>query len=454
MFASASTLTRVGNSPSAMRRYNRDMMRHVLMSGATALFGLTFASLAASQRLPSGAELADTEGPERTRYHVEVIVFANAALDPAEEAFEYEAERRHFELPVALPAPLAPVPEVTWAYPDDEDNESEPVPGIVTFQGRIVGVGRQLPEPRQAPSDRPRLVLEGIRRPPPELRPVPRLALGPDGLVSASPEYAVEAPPEMLVTVARTFAIPPLLELPEPPPVEPPVVPLVGPIAPEPLVAEQPVDDALVEDEPAEPAATEPAPRYADELDREFAYIADGDSIARTFRYRVLRSDELRLANSHARLGRLAGYEPLLHAGWSQEGLGESEVAPLPLSLLGAANPAGTIQLHLQRFLHLTLDLDYRYAPRRRPGSPPPGAIPSVPSSGSGSAAAIAPAAPGRLHEIELAPRYYIDENRRTRSGDLNYFDHPAFGVLVIVTPAPEAPEATGEDAQDGRPAA
>ena len=166
----------------------------------------------------------------------------------------------------------------------------------------------------------------------------------------------------------------------------------------------------------------------------------------------MLRSDELRLANSYARLGRLAGYEPLLHAGWSQEGLGESEVAPLPLALLGAANPAGTIQLHLQRFLHLTLDLDYRYAPRRGQGSPPPSAIPSVPSSGS--AVAIASAAPGGLHEIELAPHYYIDENRRTRSGDLNYFDHPAFGVLVIVTPAPEAPEATGEDGEDGRPAA
>lgn len=431
-------------------------MRHAIMSITTALFGLGLAGPAAPQGAPGGGEPAGNAGPERTRYHVEVIVFANAALDPAEEAFEYEAERRHIELPVALPAPpLAPVPEVTWAYPEDEDDESEPVPGIVTFQGRIVGVGRQLPEPRQAPSDRPRLVLEGIRRPMPELKPVPRLALGPDGLVSASPEIAVEAPPEMLVTVARTFAIPPLLELPEPPPVEPPVVPvvpLVGPIAPEPLVAEQPVDDALVEDEPAEPAATEAAPRYADELDREFAYIADGDSTARTFRYRVLRSDELRLANSYARLGRLAGYEPLLHAGWSQEGLGESEVAPLPLSLLGAANPAGTIQLHLQRFLHLTLDLDYRHAPRRRPGSPPPGAVPSVPSSGS--AVPVAPAAPGGLREIELAPRYYIDENRRTRSGDLNYFDHPAFGVLVIVTPAPEAPEATGEDSEDGRPAA
>ena len=428
-------------------------MRHVLMSGATALFGLTFAGLAASQGLPGGAELPGTEGPERTRYHVEVIVFANAALDPVEEAFEYEAERRHVELPPVLPVPPAePVPEVTWAYPEDDDNESERVPGIVTFQGRIVAVGRQLPEPPQVQTDRPPLVIEGIRRPMPELKPVPRLTLGPDGLVSASPDFAVEAPPEMLVTVARTFAIPPLLELPDPPPVEPPVEPLVGPIAPEPLLAEQPVDDALVEDEPAEPAATEPAPRYADELDREFAYLADGDSTQRTFRYRVLRSDELRLANSYTRLGRLAGYEPLLHAGWSQEGLGESEVAPLPLSLLGAANPAGTIQLHLQRFLHLTLDLDYRYAPRRGPGSPPPSAIPSVPSSGS--AVAIAPAIPGGLNEIELAPHYYIDENRRTRSGDLNYFDHPAFGVLVIVTPAPEAPEATGEDAQDGRPAA
>ena len=32
---------------------------------------------------------------------------------------------------------------------------------------------------------------------------------------------------------------------------------------------------------------------------------------------------------------------------------------------------------------------------------------------------------------------------RRTRSGELHYFDHPAFGLLVMVRPAPEEAEPT-----------
>ena len=34
-------------------------------------------------------------------------------------------------------------------------------------------------------------------------------------------------------------------------------------------------------------------------------------------------------------------------------------------------------------------------------------------------------------------PEVYLAEARRLRSGELHFFDHPAFGVLVQITPEP-----------------
>lgn len=436
-----------------MHRYNRDMMRHILLSGATALFGLGFAGPAVPQDAPEGGG----EASEPSRYHVEVIVFANLNVDPSEELFDYVAQRRHIEAPLALPIrAMRPVPEAAWTYPEDAETAPEPVPGVVRFGGAVIAAGRPLPEPRQVPTDRPRLVLEGVRRPPPERKALPRLALGPDGLASLVREVETQASPRILVRVPKTVAIPPLLELPDPP-AEPPVDPfavgplvLVPPDADPPTDADPPADADVLDGASAAGDEPEPPRRYAEELDREYTFLAEGSSTERTIRYRVLSAGELRLNDAYARLQRLNGYRPLLHAGWSQEGLGEAETAPLPLSRLGTAIPAGTIQLHLQRFLHLTLDLDYRYAPRPRPRLSPGRAAPSVPSP----VMSVAAARSDGLNEIELAPHYYIEEDRRTRNGDVNYFDHPAFGVLVLVTRAPEAPETTDEETQDGRPAA
>lgn len=425
------------------------MMRHTLLSGATAIFGLTFAGLAVPQEAPRGED----GSTEPSRYHVEVIIFANAEFDPTEELFDYVAQRRHIEAPRALAAPLMrPVPETVWTYPDDAEIEIEPIPGVVRFGGRVIAAGRPLPVPRQVASDRPRLVLDGVRRPPPERRALPRLALGPDGLASLAGEVEARMSPQILITAARIFALPPLLELPEPP-AEPPVDPFaVGPLVLGPISEDPPADADMPDDAAAMADESEPPRRYAEDLDREFTFLPEGSSTERTMRYRVLRAEELRLSGPYARLQRLTGYRPLLHAGWSQEGLGESVAVPLPLSRLGTANPAGTIQLHLQRFLHLTLDLDYRYTLRRQPIPAPGRAAASVPSQVSPDAPTDARS--GGLREIELAPHYYIGEDRRTRNGDVNYFDHPAFGVLVLVTRAPEAPEAPDQDARDDRPAA
>jgi hypothetical protein len=147
---------------------------------------------------------------------------------------------------------------------------------------------------------------------------------------------------------------------------------------------------------------------------------------AEALRVRVLRPEELKLGNEYRKLSAISAYQTLVHAGWVQPGLPEGDAEDFDLMVLGVMNPRGTVRVHLSRFLHITLDLTYQGAPD------------AAPAFGAGD----------RLDEVVLAPRYRITATRSARSGELHYFDHPAFGVLVRVTPLP-APDAAGS-----RPAA
>lgn len=141
------------------------------------------------------------------------------------------------------------------------------------------------------------------------------------------------------------------------------------------------------------------------------------------FRFRLLRPEELQLTSQFRTLQRNAqAYVPLLHGGWVQPGLPEDESRPFDLAMLGARNPMGTIRLYLSRFLHVKVDLNYQDA-----AAPP-----------------AAPALGNELTELPIAPRYYLVADRPTRSGELHYFDHPAFGVLIKVTPVRTEPTAPG----------
>ncbi len=139
------------------------------------------------------------------------------------------------------------------------------------------------------------------------------------------------------------------------------------------------------------------------------------------FRFRTLRPEELQLTSQYRVLARLPAYHPLVHGGWVQLGLPDASAVPVDLGVLGVTNPAGTVRLSLTRFLHLKLDLTYvdTQAVQR---------------------ASIA--ATDDLAELPIAPRYHIDAERTTRSGELHYFDHPAFGVLIKVTPVKADPNA------------
>lgn len=136
--------------------------------------------------------------------------------------------------------------------------------------------------------------------------------------------------------------------------------------------------------------------------------------------FRILQPQELQLRSEYQRLTRLQAYTPLLHAGWIQAALPENRAPVFDLALLGSVNPSGTVRLYLSRFLHVNLDITYE------------------------DAASARATAPGELDEFTFAPRYTLKTERNVRSGELHYFDHPAFGVLVKITPLPAQSGSTG----------
>jgi hypothetical protein len=142
---------------------------------------------------------------------------------------------------------------------------------------------------------------------------------------------------------------------------------------------------------------------------------------AEALRVRPLAPEELKLGVEYRKIRALSAYEPLVHVGWVQPGLPEADAVPMDLGTLGILNPRGTVRVHLSRFLHITLDLTYQ--------------------AKASAASSTAPASDG-LDEIVLAPQYRLQVARNVRSNELHYFDHPAFGVLVRVTPVPA--EASG----------
>ena len=100
-------------------------------------------------------------------------------------------------------------------------------------------------------------------------------------------------------------------------------------------------------------------------------------------------------------------YVPVAHAAWSQTASSWGTRAGFSVQRLGISVPGLTGNVFLERgqFLHLGMSLTYAMP------TPPPGLG----------------AAPGTP--------FTINESRRVKFYERNYFDHPAFGVIALVTP-------------------
>jgi len=114
------------------------------------------------------------------------------------------------------------------------------------------------------------------------------------------------------------------------------------------------------------------------------------------------------LGELESRLRASGVYVPVAHTAWSQTASSWGTRAGFPVQKLGIDVPglSGTVFLERGQWLHLGMSLTYAMA------APPQGlgAAPDTP--------------------------FTINESRRVRFYERNYFDHPAFGVIALVTPA------------------
>jgi hypothetical protein len=121
-----------------------------------------------------------------------------------------------------------------------------------------------------------------------------------------------------------------------------------------------------------------------------------------------LPSSVWQLGELENRLRASGVYVPVAHTAWAQTASSWGTRAGFSVQKLGIEVPglSGTVFLEHGQWLHLGMSLTYAMA------APPQGlgAAPDTPFS--------------------------INESRRVRFYERNYFDHPAFGVIALVTPA------------------
>ncbi|MFV2057132.1 MAG: CsiV family protein [Thiohalomonadales bacterium] len=168
-----------------------------------------------------------------------------------------------------------------------------------------------------------------------------------------------------------------------------------------------------------------------------------------------------RLSAIRARLDKSAKFEPLLHLGWRQPTAKPKKALPVYIYFamdnpnyqsalgppmtdpnrigfsqveqgytypIGPKNSRlyGVVTLSVSRYLHVKTDLHYR-APVLQQEY-----ILEQPTSGffESNAEPIE-----RLIERDVLLDFTMIESRRMRSKEIHYFDHPMFGLIVLVTP-------------------
>jgi hypothetical protein len=122
----------------------------------------------------------------------------------------------------------------------------------------------------------------------------------------------------------------------------------------------------------------------------------------------ALAPAQFQLNDLETKLRSSGAYVPVAHVAWAQTASAWGTRAGFPVQKLGVDVPGlnGTVYLERGQYLHLGMALSYAIA------SPPAGL-----GAGPGTA-------------------FTLNENRRVRFYERNYYDHPAFGVIALVTPA------------------
>jgi hypothetical protein len=122
----------------------------------------------------------------------------------------------------------------------------------------------------------------------------------------------------------------------------------------------------------------------------------------------VLPADQFQLNDIESKLRASGAYVPVAHVAWAQTASAWGTKAGFPVQKLGVDVPGLTGNVFLERgqYLHLGMALSYAM---------------QTPPAGIGAG---------------LGTAFTMSESRRIRFYERNYFDHPVFGVIALVTPA------------------
>lgn len=134
------------------------------------------------------------------------------------------------------------------------------------------------------------------------------------------------------------------------------------------------------------------------------------------FEFNRLSRDQFTMRDTARMLNRLEAYEPLMHLGWTQTTIPEMETPTISLNRLGRppSGLSGTLNLYLNRYLHLVVDLAL-----------------DAPASTS----------PNYSDRPVKPLQYLISEDRIMKNEEIRYYDHPKYGVIAKVIREEPEPE-------------
>jgi hypothetical protein len=123
---------------------------------------------------------------------------------------------------------------------------------------------------------------------------------------------------------------------------------------------------------------------------------------------RSIPSSQYKLNGVAARLRNTTNYQPIAHFAWQQTASSWGSRAGFTIAKLAGnvSGLSGTIYLERGTYLHLGMALNYQSPEVSTSLGAPPGQV------------------------------FSMSESRRVKYDQLNYYDHPAFGVIALVTPA------------------
>jgi hypothetical protein len=142
----------------------------------------------------------------------------------------------------------------------------------------------------------------------------------------------------------------------------------------------------------------------ASDLSAPDSLVPDQNPDNSAFRIFYELNDTRRLNGEYKRLTSSTNYQPILYATWRQEVADKVTAEAFDVALTGVPGNVldGQFRLYRERYMHLVVDLQL-------------------------------PAESSRFANTQPLV-YTMSQSRRLRDTDIQYFDHPKFGVISLVT--------------------